>query len=54
MSWQNWLQLAALVGLVLLSTPLLGRYLARVLDAGAVHSTSDARGFACAERATLC
>lgn len=35
MSWQNWLQLAALVGLVLLSTRLLGPYLARVLGGGA-------------------
>src|SRR5215218_3435960 len=35
MSWQNWLQLAALVGLVFLSTRLLGPYLARVLDGGA-------------------
>jgi potassium-transporting ATPase potassium-binding subunit len=30
MSWQEWLQIAALVGLVLVSTPLLGAYLARV------------------------
>ncbi len=30
MSAANWLQLAALVGLVLISTPLLGGYLARV------------------------
>ena len=30
MSAANWLQLAALVGLVLISTPLLGAYLARV------------------------
>jgi potassium-transporting ATPase potassium-binding subunit len=31
MSWQNWLQFATLVGLVFLSTRLLGPYLARVL-----------------------
>jgi len=34
MSWANWLQLAALVGLVALSTPLLGAYLARVYGDG--------------------
>jgi K+-transporting ATPase ATPase A chain len=34
MSWQNWLQLAALVGALLATTPLLGRYLARVLAGG--------------------
>jgi K+-transporting ATPase ATPase A chain len=32
MSWGNWLQLGALVGLVLVSTRLLGPYLARVID----------------------
>ena len=35
MSWQNWLQVAALVGLVLISTPLLGAYIARVFAGGA-------------------
>jgi K+-transporting ATPase ATPase A chain len=34
MSWENWLQVAVLVGLVLLSTLLLGPYLARVIDGG--------------------
>ena len=34
MSWQNWLQVAALVGLVLISTPLLGAYIARVFAGG--------------------
>jgi K+-transporting ATPase ATPase A chain len=34
MSWQNGLQLGALVGLVLISTPVLGLYLARVLGGG--------------------
>lgn len=34
MSWQGWFQLAALVGLVLVTTRLLGPYLARVLDVG--------------------
>jgi K+-transporting ATPase ATPase A chain len=33
-SWQGWFQLAALVGLVLVTTRLLGPYLARVLDVG--------------------
>jgi K+-transporting ATPase ATPase A chain len=36
MSWASWLQISALVGLVLVSTPLLGAYIARVFgDAGA-------------------
>jgi potassium-transporting ATPase potassium-binding subunit len=35
MSWQNWLQLGTLVGIVLLSTRPLGSYLARVIDGGA-------------------
>jgi K+-transporting ATPase ATPase A chain len=34
MSWENWLQLGALVGLILASTRLLGPYLARVLGGG--------------------
>jgi potassium-transporting ATPase potassium-binding subunit len=35
LSWQNWLQVVALVGLVLVSTPLLGAYIARVFAGGA-------------------
>jgi hypothetical protein len=35
LSWQNWLQVAALVCLVLISTPLLGAYIARVFAGGA-------------------
>ena len=34
MSWQNWLQLFALVGSILLVTRLLGPYLAKVLEGG--------------------
>jgi K+-transporting ATPase ATPase A chain len=34
MSWENWLQLGSLVGLILVSTRLLGPYLARVLGSG--------------------
>jgi K+-transporting ATPase ATPase A chain len=34
MSWENWLQLGALIGLVLVSTRLLGPYLARVIGGG--------------------
>jgi potassium-transporting ATPase potassium-binding subunit len=34
MSAENWLQLAALVGVLLVTTPILGRYLARVLANG--------------------
>jgi K+-transporting ATPase ATPase A chain len=34
MSWQNWLQLGALVGLIGVSAPLLGAYLARVFRGG--------------------
>jgi K+-transporting ATPase ATPase A chain len=48
MSWQNWLQLAALVGLILLSTRLLGPYLARVLAGG---PTPEDRVFLPLERA---
>ena len=35
MSWQAWAQAAALLGLVLVSTPLLGAYMARVFGANA-------------------
>ena len=35
MSWQAWAQAAALLGLVLVSTPLLGAYIARVFGANA-------------------
>jgi K+-transporting ATPase ATPase A chain len=48
MSWQNWLQVAALAGLVLLSTRLLGSYLASVLGGGA---TPGDRFFLPVERA---
>ncbi|MGD0166730.1 MAG: potassium-transporting ATPase subunit KdpA [Gaiellaceae bacterium] len=34
MSWQNWLQLGALVGLIGVTAPLLGAYLARVYGGG--------------------
>ena len=34
MSWQNWLQLFALVGSIFLVTRLLGPYLAKVLEGG--------------------
>ena len=34
MSWQAWAQAATLLGLVFLSTPLLGAYIARVFGGG--------------------
>ncbi|HEY5473437.1 MAG TPA: potassium-transporting ATPase subunit KdpA, partial [Candidatus Limnocylindrales bacterium] len=34
MSWQNWLQIGALVGLIGVTAPLLGAYLARVYGGG--------------------